>query len=70
MSIELGIKMLTFSFQNRYMITFGLLAISCCLAFIYNMKLEAEKKLTYGETYMAMDDEDQLVSRQKRSKWD
>jgi len=53
---------------NRYMITFGILAFSTCVLYIYNMRRSAAEDL--ANTYTALDDQDQLVLRKKRSRWE
>ena len=54
--------------QNRYMITFGILAFSTCVLYIYNMRRSAAED--FANTYTALDDQDQLVLRKKRSRWE
>ena len=54
--------------QNRYMITFGILAFSSCALYLYNMRMSAAQD--GAKTYTALDDEDQLVLRKKRSRWE
>ena len=50
------------------MITFGILAFSTCVLYIYNMRRSAAEDL--ANTYTALDDQDQLVLRKKRSRWE
>ena len=50
------------------MITFGILAFSSCVLYLYNMKTSANED--GAKTYTALDDQDQLVLRKKRSRWD
>ena len=50
------------------MITFGILAFSSCVLYLYNMRMSANED--GGKTYTALDDQDQLVLRKKRSRWD
>ncbi len=52
------------------MITFGIVAFSCCVAYMVYMRTEAEADVLEGRTYTAMNDQDQLVTRRKRSKWE
>ena len=50
------------------MITFGILAFSSCVLYLYNMRMSASED--GAKTYTALDDQDQLVLRKKRSRWD
>ena len=50
------------------MITFGILAFSTCVLYIYNMRRSAAED--FANTYTALDDQDQLVLRKKRSRWE
>ena len=50
------------------MITFGIIAFSTCIGYIWYMRSVAE--LDGVKTYTALDDQDQLVLRKKRSRWE
>ena len=50
------------------MIAFGISAFSACVLYLYNMRKNTE--LNGAKTYTALDDEDQLVLRKKRSRWE
>jgi hypothetical protein len=55
-----------FSVKNRYMMIFGACAISLCVSYIAYWRATADNQ---GQTYTALDDHDQLVTRKKQSKW-
>ena len=54
--------------QNRYMIAFGIVAFSSCVSYLYYMRKSAAED--GAKTYTALDDQDQLVLRKKRSRWE
>ena len=54
--------------QNPYMISFGIVAFSTCVAYIWYMRSEAAEDGV--KTYTALADNDELVLRKKRSRWE
>ena len=55
-----------FIFQNKYMMWFGAITFTSCVSYIFYMKYQHKNE----KVYTAMDDNDQLVLRKKRSGWD
>ncbi len=54
--------------QNRYMMGFGAFTFVLCISYIiaWSMMSSEQRKTTYT----AMDDQDNLVSRKKKSRWE
>merc|ERR1712213_219243 len=51
---------------NKYMMWFGAITFTSCVSYIFYMKYQHKNE----RVYTAMDDNDQLVLRKKRSGWD
>ena len=51
---------------NKFMIVFGCLAFGSCLTYIGLMMYNDEKG---KKVYIALDDNDELVAREKKSRW-
>lgn len=51
---------------NKYVMVFGLLAISGCFGYLTWLRASWKEK----NLYTAMDENEQLVLRQKKSKWE
>ena len=51
---------------NRFMIVFGLVTFTSCIIYIGVMVYNGEKQ---KKVYIAMDDNDELVAREKKSRW-
>ncbi len=60
-----GVKQSIF-LQNRYMIGLGLFALVLCLTYLVAWSITGKSK----NTYVALDDRDQLVSKKKASRWE
>ena len=53
-------------FQNKYMMWFGAITFASCISYIFYMKYQYKDQ----RVYTAMDDNNELVLRKKRSGWD
>ena len=53
-------------FQNKFMMWFGAITFTSCISYIVYMKYQHK----HEKVYTALDDNDQLVLRKKRSGWD
>ena len=54
------------SFQNKFMIIFGCISFTSCVGYIMYMR----HSIATNKTYVVLDEEDQLVMKQKKSRWD
>ena len=54
------------SFQNKYMIFFGSVAFASCIGYIMYMRQTALK----DKKYVVLDEQDRLVMKEKKSRWD
>lgn len=54
--------------QNRYMMGFGAFAFTLCV--IYMVVWSFTTREARKNTYAALDDEDRIVSRKRKSRWD
>ena len=54
------------TFQNKYMMTFGVCAFSFCVGYMLYMKETWQKE----KVYTVINDNDELVMTKKKSRWD
>ena len=54
------------TFQNKYMIFFGSVAFASCVGYIMYMRHTALKE----KKYVVLNQQDQLVMKEKKSRWE
>ena len=59
-------EIIFFYLQNKYMMWFGAITFTSCVSYIIYMRSQWK----HEKVYTAIDDNDELVLRKKRSGWD